>query len=283
MNKPPLPERGRLFLIGGNEDKHGEREVLSELVRLAGGPEADVCVLTTASSIPQEIGGLYDRVFHELGCRRVAIMHVDSRSRAQDPATEARLQEATCVFLTGGDQLKVTSILANTLVGAVIRRRYLEQRLLVAGTSAGASCVSNPMVYEGEGIEALLKGAVKLTMGLDLLGEVMVDTHFVIRARFGRLVQAVAGNPRVLGLGLGEDTAVLIEPDLVFRVLGSGSVVVVDGSHIGHTGIADVEVGAPITVEGVVLHALARGSRFDMRTRRVLEEERSGRGEAFRG
>ncbi|HXE71065.1 MAG TPA: cyanophycinase [Candidatus Nitrosotenuis sp.] len=271
MNKPSLPGRGRLYLIGGNEDKHGERQVLARLARLAAAAPGPLCVLTTASSIPHEVGRLYEGIFTELGVPRVRVLHIDNRALANQPDVAAALAEAGSVFLTGGDQLKVTSVLANTLVEGELRRRYLEDRLIVAGTSAGASCISNPMVYLGEGIESLCKGQVRLTMGLDLLGNTMVDTHFVIRCRFGRLLQAVAANPGVLGLGLGEDTAVLVEPDLTFEVYGSGSVVVVDGSRIGHNRIAAAEDGEPITVEGLTLHLLARGSRFSLRQRAVVE------------
>jgi cyanophycinase len=262
--------RGRLFLIGGNEDKQEQCSVLAEVVQTAGGAGCNVCVLTTASSIPQEIGELYNRVFKTLGCGAVEIMHVQDRPGANDKGLAQQLSEADCIFLTGGDQLKITSVLANTAVGNAVRRAYFDGGRLVAGTSAGASCVSNPMVYLGEGVDAFEKGSIKFTMGLDLLGNTVVDTHFIERGRFGRLIQAVAANPSTLGIGVGEDTGILISPELELVVHGSGSVVVVDGSQIIHNSIADAEPGQPIAVEGLTVHILAARSRFDLKARVML-------------
>jgi cyanophycinase len=262
--------RGHLFLIGGNEDKHDGCSVLTEVVKRSGGESCNMCVLTTASAIPHEIGELYDKVFTGLGCRNVEILHISDRLAANDKGLARHLVEASCIFLTGGDQLKITSVLANTSVGNAIRGAYFDLGRLVAGTSAGASCVSNPMVYLGEGVDAFEKGSIKFIMGLDLLGNTVVDTHFVERGRFGRLIQAVAANPSTLGIGLAEDTGILISPDLELLVYGSGSVVIVDGCNINHNSIADAEPGEPISVEGVTVHVLAARRRFDLKNRVML-------------
>ena len=258
---------GKLLLIGGNEDKTEEMEILRAVSAEAGGAAARIEVVTTASSEPEQVWEAYERAFKKIGVGYAAPMHIRTRTEAEAPEFLERIANSTGVFFTGGDQLRITSILGGTPVLDALRHHFFLDKQLVAGTSAGAAALTSTIIYDGDSPEALRKGAVMMTGGIALVSNAVVDTHFMTRGRMGRLIQVVASNPRLVGIGLGEDTGVLFAGGGQFKVVGSGLVIVVDGSSIGFTNVFDVEHMETFSVEDVRVHVLSSGTGYDLETR----------------
>lgn len=261
---------GKLFLIGGNESKDGDSVILHTLAREAGGEKGRIEIITTASSEPDSLGRVYERALKNIGVGYARSMHIESRSEAEDPDLLDRIAQATAIFFTGGDQLRITSVLGATPVAEAIRRHFFEEGKLVAGTSAGAAAVTGTIITGGESPSALLKGEVKMTGGLALITNTVIDTHFVTRGRFGRLVQVVVSNPRLIGIGLSENTGILITGGTRFRIIGSGLVMIVDGKNIGFMNVPEVQNKEPFSVENITVHVLSSGAGFDLETRVFL-------------
>jgi cyanophycinase len=226
-------------------------------------------ILPTASRHPIEVGDEYIKAFKSLNANNVGVLNIQQRSDASDPVFVKRLQDADTLIITGGDQLRLTTILAGTDFHDLLLDKYRTQNMLIAGTSAGAMAASNNMIYQGSSKEALYKGEVKITGGLSLIDEVIIDTHFVQRGRIGRLCQAVVSNPSMLGIGLGEDTGLLITEGRYMEALGSGLVMIVDGKFIKDTNITDVPMGAPISIENLVMHVMSIYDRFDLSNKKL--------------
>lgn len=221
-------------------------------------------IITTASKIPKEIGPEYVKAFNSLGATNVDVLYIERREQAMDTEVLERLKAADVVMLTGGDQLRLTSILGGTLFHDILLDKYRNEEFIYAGTSAGAAAASNNMIYQGSSSEALLKGEVKITSGLGLIDNVVIDTHFVQRGRIGRLFQAVVGNPKVLGIGLGEDTGLLITHNNRMEAIGSGLVILVDGREIKDTNLTEIELGQPISISHLVTHVMSKYDTFDL-------------------
>jgi cyanophycinase len=276
--------KGKLIIIGGAVDKGSftetdiDRNVANNLNFFETGilrrilleakhkENSRIEVITTASKIPREIGPEYLKALHYLGARNVDILHLDKREMATQPEILERLKAADVVMFTGGDQLRLTSILGGTAFHDMLLDKYHNEDFIYAGTSAGAAAASNNMIYQGSSSEALLKGEVKITSGLGLIDGVVIDTHFVQRGRIGRLFQAVVGNPRTLGIGLGEDTGLLIKNNTEMEAIGSGLVILVDGREIKDTNLTQVEMGQPISINHLVTHVLSIYDTFDLKT-----------------
>jgi len=276
--------RGKLIIIGGAVDKGSftetdldkskpqnlnffEEGILKRLIKESKKQELSrVEVITTASKIPKEIGAEYVKAFSYLGANNVDVLNIERREQAMEPEVLERLQVADVVMFTGGDQLRLTSILGGTPFQNIILDKYRNEDFIYAGTSAGAAAASNNMIYQGSSSEALLKGEVKITSGLGLIDDVIIDTHFVQRGRIGRLFQAVVGNPKVLGIGLGEDTGLLITNGRQMEAIGSGLVILVDGREIKDTNLTQVELGQPISINHLVTHVLSKNDTFDLDT-----------------
>ena len=264
----PVP-KGTLCVIGGAEDRTGSRLVLREFVRLAGGDGARIAVVATASSLGPEILESYDEVFSALGAGEVVPLRPESRVEADDPGLAAELDGVDAVFMTGGNQLKLTAVVGGTRFGEAVRAAY-ERGALVGGTSAGASAVSEHMIAFGDEHDTPRQGVTASAAGLGLLPDVIVDQHFAQRNRFGRLLSLVARSPRLLGIGVDEDTAAVVRGGHLLEVVGSGCVFVADGSGaVSDAHLA--ELGAPLLVSGVVVHTLPQGARFDLATRRLVD------------
>ena len=258
---------GVLCVIGGAEDRVGDRVVLRELVRLAGGDGSRIAVVATASSLGPEIHETYDHTFRDLGAGDVVGLRPESRADAEDPALAARLADVDAVFMTGGNQLKLASVVGGTAFGAAIAAAYA-RGVVVAGTSAGASAVSEHMLAFGDDASSPRQGLTTSAAGLGLLPDVVVDQHFAQRNRYARLLSVVARSPRLLGLGVDEDTAAVIRAGRELEVVGAGCVFVADGSRaVSDAHLA--ELGAPMLVSGVVVHTLPAGARFDLVDRRL--------------
>lgn len=279
--------KGKLIIIGGALDKGSfaetdldvnlinnlnffETGILRRIILESKHQEKSrIEVITTASKIPKEIGPEYIKALEYLGAKNTEVMFLDKREMASSPDILERLKVADVVIFTGGDQLRLTSILGGTKFHDLLLEKYRTQEFVYAGTSAGAAAASNNMIYQGSSSEALLKGEVKITSGLGLIDDVVIDTHFVQRGRIGRLFQSVVGNPRTLGIGLGEDTGLLITNNRDMTAIGSGLVILVDGHEIKDTNLTQIELGQPISINNLVIHVLSINDTFDLKTNKM--------------
>jgi cyanophycinase len=278
--------KGKLIAIGGAEDKGIDMEtgetyrnnlnffelgILRRIVEESGGPSARIEVITTASMIPHEVGNNYLNAFGKIGCTNIGVMHIRNREDAMKPDYLERVRHTDCVMFSGGNQLRLSSVFGGTELLQIIQDRYQGDDFVVAGTSAGAMAMSNTMIYEGNATRAHLKGEVKITTGLGLMDDVIIDSHFEKRGRFGRLAQAVASNPSCLGIGLGEDTGMLVTGSNQMEAIGSGLVMIIDGHEILHSNIADIPEGNPISVEKLIVHLCAKGNGYLLKERKFIE------------
>jgi cyanophycinase len=259
-------EPGSLVIIGGAEDKEGRCEILQEVVRMAGGSHARVVVMTVATEVPLEVGSKYLEVFHRLGVADVRTFDVSSRENANALSAVKAIEEATCVFFTGGDQIRITELLGGTKVDALLHKRF-EEGMLLAGTSAGASMMSSTMIVEGEPETNPRIGIVEMAPGMEFIQGVVIDQHFAQRGRLGRLLSAVAQYPHHLGLGIDENTAVVVEKNQTFRVIGSGAVTVVDAGALTYSNVRGLRENDDLALCGITLHILPNGYKFHLRDR----------------
>ncbi len=283
MHQYPL---GKLFAIGGAEDKGVDLEkgeivrnnlnffelgILRRIVEEAGGPDKKMEVITTASMIPYEVGENYLNAFGKIGCTNIGIMPIRNRADAMNTEYIERIRNCGAVMFSGGNQLRLSATFGGTEILQIILQRYQdEENFVIAGTSAGAMAMSNTMIYEGNAAKAHLKGEVKITTGLGFMDDVIFDSHFEKRGRFGRLVQAIASNPQCLGIGLGEDTGMLITDGNKMEAIGSGLVIIIDGYDIRHNNIADIPEGNPISVENLKVHFCEKGNGYLLDERTFL-------------
>ena len=282
MNIP----KGKLIAIGGAEDKGADHEkgevfsnnlnfvelgILRRIVEEAGGTGACIEVVTTASTIPYEVGENYLDAFGRIGCTDVGLIHIRNREDAQKQEYIERISTCDCVMFSGGNQLRLTTIFGGTRFLKIIHERYEKESFIIAGTSAGAMAMSNTMIYEGNATRAHLKGEVKLTTGLAFMNEVIFDSHFEKRGRFARLAQAVSANPSCIGIGLGEDTGMLIKHGNQMEAIGSGLVIIVDGHDIKHSNMADIPEGNPLSIENLRVHFCAKGNGYLVMERSFVE------------
>ena len=270
--EPPDPDapRGVLMAIGGAEEKLGRRTLLNRFVRLAGGPAATIAVISTASSLGDTATEVYREIFQRLGVAEVRGMRPEDRAEADDTEYVRLLRDVTGVFMTGGNQVKLSSIVAGTRLGDAIRNVY-RAGAVVGGTSAGASAVTTHMVAGGAEGTTPKERMVQMAAGLGLIDGVVIDQHFSQRNRYGRLLSLVAHSPHLLALGIDEDTAVIVTENRYVEVLGKGSVTVFDGLHM-HTKAFSAKATQPLLVSDVVLHSLPNGAHFDLHTRALVKE-----------
>jgi cyanophycinase len=256
---------GSVIIIGGAEDKVRERVILTRFIELAGGRDARVAVICSASSLGPLAGEMYRRIFKELGARSVDAITAVTRAQANDPEAEKIIRKATGVFMTGGNQLRLSSTIGGTAVAQSVLARH-EDGAVVAGTSAGASAMSTHMVAFGASGATPKQRMFQMAAGLGLLPGVIVDQHFEQRNRMGRLLAIISQNPSLLGLGIDEDTAGVVGPDMVMEVIGRRSVTIIDGAN-SETDAWQVKAHRPLMITNVVLHSLPAGYRFDLRSR----------------
>ncbi|MCF8232425.1 MAG: cyanophycinase [Bacteroidales bacterium] len=285
--------KGMLIVIGGEvalpsnanansdsktRDMNGEKpetgaEILNKFCELLPSAEARIEVISTASSIPKKSFQHYRGAFKKLGFENVENLDVRTREEASNPDTVERIKKADGFLFTGGDQLRLTTILGGTEFLKVLIERYEQRHVVIAGTSAGAMAMSDTMIYEGSSHEAMRKGEIKFSSGFGLLDNVIIDTHFVKRGRFGRLFQAVTSNPSALGIGLGEDTSLFIKNGDIQEVIGSGLIIIIDGSTIRHTNMAAISEGEMISVENISLHVMVPGDKLRLSDRKYIPFE----------
>jgi cyanophycinase len=262
---PDGESRGWIVPIGGAENKENDRHILERFVRVSGGPDADIVVIPTASRM-NETGPLYEKLFKSIGAAEVTVMDFDTRRDCHEPGRLRRLEQASGIFFTGGNQLRLTTLLGGTPVAKLIRARNA-RGVTVGGTSAGASILSEHMIAFGDEGSAVVSGSVRLAPGLGLTNRFIIDQHFRQRDRLGRLITALAYNPFAIGIGLDEDTAAFIGPDETLEVHGSGGVTVVDSSEVSYSSIGEVGEGQPVCVLGLRVHILVEGATFNLHTR----------------
>ena len=275
---PGLGIAGPVILIGGAEDKRRDRVILSRFVELAGGPDGHIVVISTASTLGDLASERYRELFEELGTRRVTGLRPLTREEANDPAITSALSDATGIFLTGGNQVRLVSVVGGSKLEDALLRAH-DRGAVVAGTSAGASAASTHMVAFGRSGASPKHRMIHISAGLGLVDGVVVDQHFEQRGRMGRLLAAVALSPRLIGIGLDEDTAAVIHADRTLEVIGKGSVTLVDGSNI-RTDAFHMKGHRPMMVSGATIHTLPAGYRFDLRARRLLGDGEEGLREA---
>ncbi len=269
---------GKLIAIGGAEDKGTDLElgiihrnnlnffelgILKRIVAEAGDLQHRIEVITTASATPREVGNNYLNAFARIGANNVGHLSIRDREDVLNAEYIERVRRAKVVLFSGGNQYRLTSTLGGTELLEILHHRYWKEGLVLAGTSAGAMAMCQTMIYEGNSGRAHLKGEVKMTTGLGFCANIIFDSHFDKRGRFARLVQAVAANPSALGVGLGEDTGIVVTKGYHMEAIGSGMVVIIDGHQIRHSNIAEIPENNPISLENVVVHFMASGDRFD--------------------
>ena len=275
---------GKLIAVGGNEDKGTypnprtrrkyylnffELGILKRIVLETGKTDPRIEVVTTASMIPAEVGPIYTGSFAMLNCLNVGIMDIRTPEDARQPEYLERLLAADVIMFSGGNQSRLREMFGETdFLDRMMQRYYAEPNFVIAGTSAGAMAMSQHMIRGGSVPDALLKGAVKMGVGLGLLPAAIVDSHFVKRGRFGRLIESVALHPKLIGIGLGEDTGVLITEGNWVETIGSNLVIILDGHDIQHNNAAAAKKGTVLSIENVTMHVLAKGNVYDMRERK---------------
>ncbi len=278
--------KGKLIAIGGAEDKGTDLEngttqrnnvnffglgILRRIVDEAGGPLSRIEVITTASTIPYEVGDNYLNAFGKIGCTDIGLMHIRNRADTANADYLERISTCNVVMFSGGNQLRLSSTFGGTVFfEKILDRFYNEEAFVIAGTSAGAMAMSNTMIYEGNAARAHLKGEVKITTGLGFMDDVIFDSHFEKRGRFGRLAQAVATNPACIGIGLGEDTGMLITNGNKMEAIGSGLVIIIDGHDILHSNIGDIPDGSPISIQNLKVHFCEHGNGYLLKERVFL-------------
>jgi cyanophycinase len=272
----PVP-KGKLLSIGGKEDKGEEKtevqnnirdfinlEILGRFVKELKGHDPMVAVVPTASSEPDQAAQDYREVFGKLDVKNIEIVDIRNRLDTRKPEFQEMIERAAGIMFTGGDQLRLTAILGGTRILQLMKERYTFDNIIVAGTSAGAAAMSTPMIYEGETQGGMIKGDVRIATGLEFLKDVAIDTHFISRGRIIRMSQAIATNPGCIGVGLEEDTAILVTEGRNVEILGNGLVTIVDGMDSTHTNIYEIGNGEPFTIKGLKIHLLGRGEQYQI-------------------
>ena len=262
---------GHLLVIGGAEDKYNERRILRKFLSLAGEEHAEVLIIPVASDFPEFAADVYTQAFRNLGIANPRVLRATSRQDVVQADVDRLLDGVTGVFITGGDQMRLVSVLGGTDLAARLRKLVRETDIVLAGTSAGAAGMSTSMIVRGESTSHPHKNAVRLSPGLGFLKNIIIDQHFTERGRISRLITAVSYNPYNLGIGIDENTAIILDGKGILEVFGQGSTTIVDGSKITFNEIAEVADNEAFSVCGVRLHVLRDGLVYDYLERHPLQ------------
>ena len=273
--------KGTLIPIGGNEDKgHHAKEnyaleyieegILSRVLKESGGIEAKIVVIPTASSIPIEVGENYRKAFLKLGSNNVHILDIRSQEDSEKQESIDLIKTANCLMFSGGNQSKITKKIGGTTIHKIMMDRYLnEEGFVIAGTSAGAMAMTSEMIAGGSSADAIFKGTVKMRSGLGLAPKLIIDTHFIQRGRFGRQAEAMAKFPGILGIGLAEDTGLVLKNATEFEVIGSGMIIIFDASNLTHNNEKLLKKGTPMSLSNLIVHILSNGDQFNINTKEI--------------
>jgi cyanophycinase len=280
--------KGKLIIIGGAVDmntnlgsqeniikpdylKFFEQGILKRIITESAKQTASIVeVITTASQIPDLVGVEYVDAFTSLNVTHIGVLDIRSREEAKNEEYLDRIRKADVVMFSGGDQLRLSSIFGGTEFLQILKARYQDEKLVIAGTSAGAAAASTNMIYRGQSNKALIKGEVQITAGLGFIDSVIIDTHFVQRGRIGRLLYAVASNPGMLGIGLGEDAGLLITEGNMMEAIGSGLTILVNGRKMAETNIYDVEMGSPVSIKNMRVSVMSIFDKYDLTQNQLI-------------
>lgn len=271
---PEKKPKGTLIIIGGHEDKKGDDEILTEVAKRSA-KNRNLVILTVATSMPEEVAKEYKEVFTRLGATKIKAVDVRTRDDAMDPSRVEICSKADVIFFTGGDQLRITSQIGDSPIFQCLHDNYMRGATIV-GTSAGAAAMSETMVISGSSDKSHELFGLNMAPGLGFIKGAVIDSHFAERGRIGRLLGAVTQNPKNLGIGIDEDTAMILDPDGTFTVMGSGAIYVVDGTEVRYSNLSEKIKDDILTVFNVKLHVLGKGYRFDLANRQPImsrEEE----------
>lgn len=273
--------KGNLIIIGGHEDKKGAKNILKEVCSKIDKEKDELVIATIATDLPKEVGAEYRDIFEKLGVKNINILDVQDRKDACEQGNINIMEKAALIFFTGGDQLKITSLLGGTPLYDAIHESH-KRGCVYVGTSAGASVVCDTMIITGDDEAAPKKCTLKMAPGLGLIKNVVIDQHFSQRGRIGRLLVAIAENPESLGVGIDEDTAIMVSVDGEFTVIGSGAVYVVDGSKISYTNVSEQYPDEILSMFDVKMHVLKNGDKFNLKIRQPIKEEKQDKNEDSR-
>lgn len=268
--RTPQATKTAVLVIGGAEDKVHGREILRTFFGRAGSTDAHIAIIPSASREPALIGSRYLSIFQEMGAKQVEVLDIREREQCENAYIHECLEKCTGVFLTGGDQLRLCAVLADTQVMQTVRQRVQRGQLTLAGTSAGAAVMGHDMIAGGGSGESPNRTLVDLTIGLGILPKVIVDQHFHNRNRMARLISAIAAHPDRLGIGIDEDTCAMVEGDGLLQVMGKGSVTIVDPGKVSYTNHPNVAANEPLSIHNLRVHVLIHGERYHLRRRTVL-------------
>jgi cyanophycinase len=263
---------GHLLIIGGAEDKYNERRILRKFIALAGEAEAKILLVPIASDFPEFASDVYTQTFRKMGILNgnVKVLRATARQEILDADVDELLEGTTGVFMSGGDQMRLASILGGTPFSTKLMEKVRTTKMVLAGSSAGAAGMSNSMIVRGDGVPSPHKNAIRLAPGLGVLQNIIIDQHFSERGRISRLITAVSYNPHNLGVGIDENTAVILDSHGILEVFGAGTVTIVDGSMVCYNDIAEVDEIQPFAIAGLQVHILREGLRYDFANRKFL-------------
>lgn len=265
---------GNLIIIGGAEDKEGKKEILKKVCKCIDKDKELLLIATVATEYPKEAAEKYKRVFTELGVKNLEILDISFRDDSFKEKNIENIKKASLIFFTGGDQLRITSLIGGTPVNDALKEAGKNGKYIV-GTSAGASVMSDTMIVEGEDEESPRRCTLSMSPGIGFIENVIIDQHFAQRGRIGRLLTGVAQNPKCLGIGIDENTAIIVDKDGILEVIGAGAVYFIDGKNITYTNVSEQNADEVLSMYNVKLHILKEGNKFSLIRRLPFEEEKS--------
>ena len=263
---------GNLIIIGGAEDKEGKKEILKRVCECINKDTDILLVATVATEYPEEAAKKYNKAFGELGVNNIEVLDISNRQDAFKGENIKLVQKASLIFFTGGDQLRITSLIGGSPIYDVLKQAT-DQGIYIVGTSAGASVMSNTMIIEGDDEESPRKCTLKMASGLGLINNIIIDQHFVQRGRIGRLLTGVAQNPQVLGVGIDENTAIIVNKSGDVEVIGEGAVYFIDGSEISYSNVSEQHSDEVLSIYNVRIHVLKEGNKFSLINKKPFKEE----------
>ena len=263
---------GNMIIIGGAEDKSNKSKILNKVFDLSKLKSGPITIVAAASQNPEEKKSIYFETFGSLGCKDLRMMYLRNRQEAEEREKIDEMKKSSCIFFTGGDQLKITSIAGGTYFNKVLYECY-RNGTLIAGTSAGASCLCTTMIVSGKEEVPPIKCTIKMAPGLGFISSAIIDQHFSQRGRIGRLINAVCQNPEIIGMGIDEDTAIVIQESSKVKVIGSGAVTIVDGSNITSSNVSEATPDEVLAITDIKVHILSEGCFYDLKERKPILKE----------
>lgn len=255
--------KGTLVIIGGAEDKENDCTILKTLAELTKKNGEKIVILTVAAEYPEKVGKEYTEIFNRLNIGQIDTVHIETREESNHYEHVKTISDAACVFFTGGDQLKITSLIGGTKAELLLKERF-RQGLIIAGTSAGASAMSETMITSGNDDDTPKKCTLKMAPGLGLIKNMVIDQHFAQRGRIGRLLSAIAQNPNNLGIGIDEDTAIIAKPNQILDIIGTHGVTIIDGKECSHTNVSELKPDETLAITNITLHILPNGYSYNL-------------------